>query len=210
VPAQAASPKIAVLNFREVRLAGDAPRKRGTLFSQHWSLWRSMEKPLAMMLLTVGGFIAAATLLTTVSPSVIKTGNAIAADRASISEQSLQEVVVVNAMSELDGTGSWQDTDLDTYFDIWAWVKNTGSVTISDLADTDVFLHGGGTSTRIPHATDTAGYPQWTASVVGGGTWVEASVVAITVHYSAAVSPGAYAVEFVTSQGAGSVRFFEL
>ncbi|MDA0798904.1 MAG: hypothetical protein O2826_03580 [Chloroflexi bacterium] len=162
-----------------------------------------------MMLLTLGGFIAAAALLAMVFPSVIKTGNAIAADRASISEQSLQEIAVVNALSELDGSGIWQDTDSDTYFDVWAWVKNTGSVTIGDLTDLDVFVHGAGTSERIPHTTDTAGYPQWSASVVGGGTWVESSTLAITIHYSAAISADSYAVETVTSEGAGSLRFFE-
>lgn len=109
----------------------------------------------------------------------------------------------------MDGSGIWQDTDSDTYFDVWVWVKNTGSVTIGDLTDLDVFVHGSGTSERIPHTTDTAGYPRWSASVVGGGTWVESSTLAVTVHYSAAISAGSYAVETVTSEGAGSLRFFE-
>jgi hypothetical protein len=168
-----------------------------------------MEKPLAMMLLTLGGFVAAAILLATVFPSVVQTGNAIAADRASISQQSLQEITVVNALSELDSSAIWQDTDSDTYFDLWMWVKNTGSVTVEDITDLDVFVHGAGTSERIPHSSHTAGYPQWSASVIGGGTWLESSTLAITIHYSAAVDTGSYAVEAVTSQGANSLRFFE-
>jgi archaellum component FlaG (FlaF/FlaG flagellin family) len=168
-----------------------------------------MEKPVAVLLLTLGGFVAAAILLATVFPSVISTGNAIAADRASISEQSLQEIAVVNSLSELDGTGTWQDTDSDTYFDVWMWVKNTGSVTIGDVTDIDIFVHGAGTSTRIPHSDDTASYPQWSASVVGGDTWLEGSTLAITIHYSSAVSAGTYGMEALTSQGAGSLRFFE-
>lgn len=169
-----------------------------------------MEKPLSMMLLTVGGFIAAAILLATVFPSVVGTGNAIAADRASTSMQSLQDISVVNTLAELDSSGAWEDTDSDTYFDIWVWVKNTGSTTIEDISNLDVFIHGAGTSERIPHADDTAGYPRWSASVIGNGTWIESSTLAINIHYSSAITAGRFQVEAVTSQGADSLRFFEL
>ena len=85
-----------------------------------------MEKPLSMLLLTLGGFIAASILLATVFPAITQTGNSIASERTAIGTQSLQEIAVANALSELDGTGAGQDTDTDTYFDIWAWVNNTG------------------------------------------------------------------------------------
>jgi hypothetical protein len=165
-----------------------------------------MEKPLSMLLLTLGGFIAAAVLLATVFPAITRTGNAIASERSAIGEQSLQEIAVANALSELDGTGTWQDTDTDTYFDIWAWVNNIGSVTLLDIDDLDVFVHTTGTSARIPHTSDAANtYPQWSAAVEGGGEWVVDATLKITIHYSGTVTPGTFTIEAVTPEGARSL-----
>ena len=164
-----------------------------------------------MMLLTVGGFIAAMVLLATVFPAVTRTGNAIASERSAIGVQSLQDIGIVNALSELDGGGVWQDTDTDTYFDVWVWLKNSGSVTIYDLSELDVFVHTVGTSTRVPHTGDAGGgYPQWSAVVEGGGEWVESSTLKITIHYSAAVTAGTFTLETLTPEGARALGTYEL
>ena len=168
-----------------------------------------MEKPLAMMLLTVGGFAAAAILLAMLFPSITRTGNAIATEREGLSAQSLEEIAVVNSYSELDGSGTWQDIDSDTYFDVWIWVKNTGAVTIDGLDDLDVFVHHSGTSQRIPHSSDAgAAYPQWHPAVEGGGTWTADSTLKITVHYSAAIGTGDYQLEVATPAGAVALGNF--
>jgi archaellum component FlaG (FlaF/FlaG flagellin family) len=113
-----------------------------------------------MMLLTVGSIAVAAMLVAVVFPAIARTGNAIASDRAGIALQANDGIAVVNAYSELDGSAVWQDTDSDTYFDVWIWVKNTGGVTIHDLDDLDVFVHGRGDSERIPHTSAAgAAYP---------------------------------------------------
>ena len=158
-----------------------------------------MEKPLTMALLTVAGFAAGMAVLAAVFPGVLRLGNAIAADRSSQTSQSSLHTRIPNAFSELDGSAVWQDTDSDTYFDAWLWVKNTGETTITDIAELDLFVHQGGVSQRIPHSTDAgATYPQWTGAVEGGGSWLAGSTLKINVHYSAAISPGDYVLRVVT------------
>jgi len=155
-----------------------------------------------MILLMLGGLIAATLLVAIVYPSIGKTGNAIASERAGASIESLQQIRVVNAFSELDGTGSWQDVDSDTYFDAQGWVKNTGSLTIGDIDEMDVFLGDAGTSERIPNSIDAgATYPQWTYTVEQGGEWVVGATLRITVHYTSALTAGEHVLRVVTSDG---------
>lgn len=158
----------------------------------------------------LGGFVAATTLLALVYPSITTTGNAIAADRAGVTVQSREAIAIVNAMSELDGQGTWQDTDADTYFDLYVWVKNTGAVTIPKPSAIDIFVHTAGIGERIPHANDTAGHPRFTAEVEGGGTWEDGGTLKLTVHYGSALTPGDHTIEVTTPRGARHLQRFEL
>ena len=168
-----------------------------------------MEKPLTMMFLVLGGLIAATLLVAMVYPAVARTGNAIASERAGASDESREEIRLVNAFSELDGAGSWQDVDADTYFDAWVWVKNTGETTVQNIAEMDLFLDSGGSSARIPHATDAgAAYPRWTYAVEQGGAWQVGSTLRITVHYSSALATGEHVMRVVTSDGAEATGAF--
>lgn len=170
---------------------------------------QTLEKPLSMLLLTLGGFITAAVLLATLTPTVTRTGNAIVADREGFVDQTSEDITLVNAFSELDSAATWQDTDSDTYFDIWMWTKNTGTRTIPKFDNLDVFVHSSGTSERIPHADDAGvSYPQWTAAVEGETTWLEDATLKITVHYSGAQAAGDYTLEVVTPVGAKTVQRF--
>lgn len=162
-----------------------------------------------MVLLTLGGFIASSILLATLFPSIARMNDAIASDRAGLVTQTREEVTLVNAFSELDAAATWQDTELDTLFDVWMWVKNTGAKTIEDLDDLDVFVHAGGTSARIPHEDDAGGsFPQWASTVEGGGDWWQDATLKITVHYSGALAAGDYTLEVVTPAGARTIERF--
>ena len=111
--------------------------------------------------------------------------------------------------SELDAAAAWQDTEPDTFFDVWMWVKNTGAKTIKNLDDLDVFVHTGGTSARIPHEDDAGGsFPRWATTVEGGGDWREDATLKITVHYSGALAAGDYTLEVVTPAGARTIERF--
>lgn len=168
-----------------------------------------MEKPLTLMLLTLGGFIIGATILAMLFPSITRTGNAIAADRAGFTAQTQEEITVVNAYSELDGTGAWQDTDADTFFDVWIWVKNTGGATVRDIKEMDVFVHASGTAERITYSTDSgAPKPIWSAVVEGSSDWTVGATVKVNVHYAAALSAGDHTLEVVTANGAQALSTF--
>ena len=82
-----------------------------------------MEKPLAFIILTIGGFAAAGFLLALLAPSIARTGLAVAADRTSSEVRFAQDASIVNAYSELDRSGVWQDTEPDSLFDVWVWGK---------------------------------------------------------------------------------------
>ncbi len=162
-----------------------------------------------MLLLTLGGFITASVLLAMLFPSITRTGNAIAKDRDGFVQQTSEHITLVNGFSELDATATWQDTDSDTYFDVWMWVKNTGSKTITPFDDLDVFVHSSGTSQRIPHENDAGvSYPRWAGDVEGAAVWLEDATLKITVHYSAGQAAGDYTLEVVTPLGARTIERF--
>jgi hypothetical protein len=169
-----------------------------------------VEKALTTMLLTVGGFVAAMALLALAYPSIAGMGNAIAADRAGMSTQSREAIAAVNAASELDAGGAWQDSDADTYFDLYVWAKNVGATTIARPDGIDVFVFSEGIAERIPHASDTASYPQWTATVEGGGSWGIGRTLKITVHYESALAPGDYTIEITAPSGMRAFERFAL
>ena len=169
-----------------------------------------MEKPLALILLTLGGFIIGATVLAMLFPSIARTGNAIAADRAGFTAQTREDIAIVNAYSELDGTAAWQDTDADTFFDAWMWVKNTGGATIRDIKEMDVFVHASGTADRIPYNADPAATkPNWQVAVEGSNDWTVGATVKVNVHYAAALSAGDHTLEVVTPNGAQALAAFD-
>lgn len=170
-----------------------------------------MDKSLTTLLLTVGGLIGAIAVLALVYPSIVQVGTAIAADRAGISAQSQESIAVVNALSELDAWGNWQDTDADSSFDLYVWVKNNGGATISKIDGLDVFVFHGGISERIPNAADAGGtYPQWNAEVEGGGDWLVGKTLKITIHYSSALTSGDYTIDVTTPNGAHDASRFTL
>ena len=157
----------------------------------------------------MGRMASAAILIAIVFPAIARTGNAIAADRTGVSEQSSEEIRLVNALSELDASGSWLDTDSDSLFDVWVWVKNTGAETVRSVNEMDVFVHGGGTSARIPHSSVAGGSnPQWAHAVEGGGTWLVDITLKITIHYATAVAADDYAIEVATPRGANATGTF--
>ena len=66
-----------------------------------------MEKPLTVALLTVALFAAGMALLGAVFPGILRLGNAIASDRASVAAQSSILIRIPNAYSELDASTVW-------------------------------------------------------------------------------------------------------
>lgn len=113
------------------------------------------------------------------------------------------QISVIYGASELDETGAWQDTDGDTKFDVWVWVKNVGSARIAPPEQSDVFFGKTGSVERIPHVDDAGGsFPNWDYTLENGTEWASRVTLKITIHYNAALASDTYLVKVVTPSGA--------
>lgn len=167
----------------------------------------SMEKVVAIALLTIGGLAAAGVFIGNVLPAVASSTAAQERATAQFESVSERDVRLTQLLSELDEGGSWQDLDNDGYFDVWGWAKNMGTATIRDLDDADVFIGRLGTYQRVPHEADAgAAYPRWTAAVEGGGAWLADKTLKITVHYASTLPSADYAMRLVIPTGAGTTK----
>ncbi len=148
-------------------------------------------------------------VINAVFPAITRSSNSIVRIAQKVDERIQTQVSVIYAASELDENGVWQDTDSDTYFDVWVWVKNVGAARILGVDQTDVFFGTEGNFVRVPHANDAGGtYPQWTHAIENGTEWNNTATAKITIHYSTALASDTYTVKIVTPSGAYDSHFF--
>ncbi len=159
--------------------------------------------------MVIAGVVAAVLVINAVFRAITRGSNSIVRIAQRVDERIQTQISVVFAASELDENGVWQDTDSDTYFDVWVWVKNVGAARILGVDQTDVFFGTEGDFQRIPHTNDAGGtYPQWTYSLENGSEWNTTTTAKITIHYSATLASDTYTVKVVTPSGAYDSHFF--
>jgi len=169
------------------------------------------------MLLTIAGVIAAIAVMNAVFPAVTRSSSALTAASGTVDERIKTNITVVQSVGELDSGGSFVDSNANSLFDFFVWVKNVGSVTIPAIAETDVFFGQPGAIARIPYVADSpSAYPNWTFSVEGDGDWQVASTVRIEVRFddgcpgACAQPTGTYFVSVVTPNGVATESFFSM
>ena len=166
-----------------------------------------------MVLLTLGGFIASSILLATLFPSIVRMNDAIASDRAGLVTQTREEITLVNAFSELDAAAAWQDTESDTLFDVWMWVKNTGAVRIIALQRIDVFFGPETAFDRIPYGGAGCTAPCWEYELENDTEWNSTATLHITIYLEAGnplAAGNTYYIKVVTPNGIEDSKFFTL
>ena len=169
------------------------------------------------MLLTIAGVIAAIAVMNAVFPAVTRSSSALTTSASTVDERIKTNISVVQSVGELDSGGSFVDTNSNSLFDFYVWVKNVGDVTVPAVQEADVFFGQPGSIQRIPYVDDSPRtYPNWTYSVEGGGDWEVASTVRIEVRFddgcpAACTQPqGTYFVRVITPNGVATETYFSM
>lgn len=161
-----------------------------------------MDKVLTTVLLVVAAVVTAVMVINAVYPAVGETSSALSSISSKTTDMIKSQISIIHATGELDQNGNWQDINSDGDFDIFVWIKNTGTVTIDDIGNTDVFVGHAGEWTRIDYVDYAGGnYPRWKYTIDSGTEWTQASTLEIEIGYSSPLLSGEYQVKITIPNG---------
>src|SRR5664279_296493 len=167
-----------------------------------------MDKTITTSLFIVVSMILVLALFNAAYPAVQQGSAAVANMANGIADEMRTNIAIVHASGELDHTGWWQDTNGNGLFDVFVWLKNTGSTRIIALNQVDVYFGPEGNFVRVPDQNDANGaYPNWTPTVEGGGDWVPTSTLQVAVHYQTPLAGGRYFIKVVLPDGVSTEYF---
>ncbi|MDY6892329.1 MAG: hypothetical protein SVO26_01245 [Chloroflexota bacterium] len=171
-----------------------------------------MDKALTTILLVVAAVVCVTLVINAVYPAVTTTSGALGGASARMNERIRSHIEIIHAAGELDNDGQWQDTNEDSNFDIFIWVKNVGSEPVDDIERCDVLLSGNDTVWAwIPHVDYADGeYPRWDEEIENGDEWGTATTVMIEVSYDETLSPGEYNVKVLIPNGISDDYYFSM
>ena len=167
-----------------------------------------MDKAITTALLIVISMVMALMLFNVAYPAVIEGGDSMR-NMANRAEQEMKsDVTIIHSAAELDNTGWWQDTNANGDFEVFVWVKNTGSLRIIALEYLDIFFGPDGAFMRIPSQANANGrYPYWTWEGDGGTDWTPAATLRIAIHYEFPHATGHYYIKVTTPNGVADDDF---
>ena len=161
-----------------------------------------MEKVITTVLLILGGTVCAVLLFNVVYPAVGESGAAMGSMAHTIGDRIKSQIEIVHVSGELDSDGAFQDTNSDTYFNVFAWVKNVGSSRILAVEESDVFFGEVGDFARVPYVNDAGGsLPSWTMTLENDDEWGPTATLKITIYFSPTLSSGTYFLKMVIPNG---------
>lgn len=170
-----------------------------------------MDKVLSTVLLVVAAVVTVVLVINAVYPAIGLSNSALTSASAKAADMVKSRVNIIHATGELDSGGTWQDTNSDGYFNIFIWVKNTGTVTIEDMKSGDVFIGSPGSWMRVPHTEyASGGYPNWSYVVENSSDWRQASTIQIKVDYASALPSGSYRVKIIIPNGISAEYDFSM
>ncbi len=161
-----------------------------------------MDKVLSTVLLTVAAIVTVVMVINAVYPAVGSSASAVSSASAKAADMVKSQINIIHATGELDSNGAWQDTNSDGKFNVFLWVKNTGTVTIDDMQSGDVFIGSAGNWTRVSNVNFAQGsLPSWDYVVENGSQWSQAATIEITLSYSNPLPPGQYRIKVIIPNG---------
>ncbi len=173
-----------------------------------------MDKALSTILMVIAAVVCVVLILNAVFPAISSSSGAMSSASARMSERIKSDIEIIHAAGEYDDSGTWQDTNSDTEFDIFVWVKNIGTETVRDIEGCDIFIGGNETLWAwVPHTNYAGGsYPQWEYSIENGTVWKKATTVKVEVSYQAAGRPsvGEYNVKVMIPNGVADEYYFSM
>jgi archaellum component FlaG (FlaF/FlaG flagellin family) len=122
------------------------------------------------------------------------------------------QIEIIHATGELDEDGNWQDTNSNSYFDVFVWVKNIGTEAVADVGRCDIFINGDQTVWAwIPHVDYAEGaFPQWDYVIENGSQWSTATTLKIEVSYEITLSSGEYRLKVLIPNGVSDDYYFSM
>jgi archaeal flagellar protein FlaG len=161
-----------------------------------------MDKVLSTILLVVAAVVTVVMVINTVYPAVGLSNSALTSASAKAAEIVKSQINIIHAAGELDQNGVWQDTNSDGYFNIFIWVKNTGTTTIDDVKSGDVFIGNEGNWVRVSQVSFANGsHPDWDYEIENADEWKQASTIQINVNYATPLAPGNYRIKIIIPNG---------
>jgi archaellum component FlaG (FlaF/FlaG flagellin family) len=168
-----------------------------------------VDKTITTAFLIVASVVTAVMVFNAVFPAIGQSSDAMLRMKTRLDERLRSQIEIIHATGELDSNGLWQDTNSNGQFDVFAWIKNIGSVRISAIERVDVFFGVEGNFARIPHRSEAGGsYPFWDGVVENGSEWTPSSTLKITIYHSSVLSSGRYFIKVVTPNGLMDDYFF--
>ena len=165
------------------------------------------------MMLTIAGVLSAAAVFNAVYPALTRSSGALVSASAKVDDRLKSDIEIIHAVGELDADGSFQDTNSNSKFDFFVWVKNVGDTRIDAIKESDVFLGAAGDFKRIPQEVEVESsvYPRWSYTLENTGTeWAPKVTLKITVTYNSTQSQATYDVKVIIPNGVSDDHFFSI
>ncbi len=170
-----------------------------------------MEKPIVTALMIMVGVIGAVLVFDAVYPATIQSSSAITSMRGRIDDRLKSQIEIIHATGELDSSGTWQDTNGDGDFDVFAWVKNVGSSRITAIERCDIFFGKEGDFSRIPYVDESGGtYPYWEWTLENDNDWDPTATLKVDINYSSTLTSGMYFLKVVILNGISDSYYFSM
>jgi hypothetical protein len=170
-----------------------------------------MDKTITTALLIIISIVMALVLFNAAYPAIMRGGDAISNMTNRASDRMKSQIVIVHMAGELDSRGQWQDTNANSLFDVFLWVKNIGTSPITAIERMDVFFGREGNFVRIPYQGDAGGsYPYWVWQVENGAEWTPTATLKITIHYPSPLASGRYFAQVTVPNGVSDEQFLGL
>ena len=168
------------------------------------------------MLLTSAGVISAIAIINAVYPAITRSTGALSSASSTVDARIRTNISIIHAVGELNASSTpvWVDTNSNSLFDFFVWVKNVGDSRIATVSETDIFFGQAGDISRIPFDDTGSVYPSWNFTIEGNTEWSIGTTVKMTVSFddgcpSACTKPaGSYFVKVITPNGVTSQHYF--
>ncbi len=145
-----------------------------------------MDKIIVTVLLIIGGVVASLAIFNGIYPAIVQSSSSVTSATAKVSDRIETRIDII------------QVSDNSTLIDFW--VKNTGTVRIVSIDQSDIFYGPDTDFTRITYGGGTP--PYWDYILEGSATeWTQATTLKGTIHLQSAITAGTYLLKMVSPIG---------
>jgi hypothetical protein len=167
-----------------------------------------MDKVITTALLIVISMIMSVLLFNAAYPAITRGSESITSMTTNVTDRMKSQIEIIHAAGELDDSGFWQDSNGDGQFNVFLWVKNTGSARITAIEQTDLFFGPEGNFVRLPYSSNgDGGFPYWSWTLENSTNWDPNATLKIIIHYGVPLTTGRYFAKINTASDANADYF---